>query len=171
MGYFYKALIIIILLISVDSCQNRYDRVELQRSKVPVVIMGKYISWACGDFTPRIMPVSGLDGSISLEKIKYGLTFRVPSDLVAPDQIDEVCIQDNKFELKGFYYFKIFDGKKYLDPQFDLTSWSLIAPYNVWDNSGNKTLYKIVKHSQSSSLKTISSNDFFLGGKYDYDCP
>jgi len=144
----------------------------LYRSKKEVVIIGEYMAWACGEYTPRIIPKGSFD-SVDIKNIKYGLVFWIIPEKTSPDQIEELGVQGNKFELHGYYYYSILNGTKYLSPRFDLVSWKPIVPFKRWKENGEIEVVKkeIADYQKYFERTSGSSNEFKQAGKYVSDCP
>jgi len=151
---------------TIVSCKGKSQKSELYRGESEVSIEAKYMGWACGNFTPQIMPIDNIDDTIK-DKIEYGLTFYTNAGLEPPDSISEIGVPHNAFKITGFYYYTIEEGKKYLHPRFDLISWYPIAPFNIWTENATKIESN---NSEKYHFKTNQSdidNEFKKAHKYD----
>ena len=147
--------------------------VLLIRSDHEVEVVGSYMGWACGGFTPDIRPIDSTIETIPVRKEFSGLAFHVPPGLLAPDQIDALGVPGNKFLVQGFYYYALVKGKKVLHNRFDLTAWQMLAPYERWTGGSppKETIYRTrsLRSYWWEYLKPYGSF-FRAADKYDYDC-
>jgi hypothetical protein len=164
----YGVLFLIIFVAFVHSTTANEN--EEIRSKHEVSLIGKYMGYACGDLTPQITPVKDIPPLLSTERLGLGFSFHVPINFNSPDQIDELRVPGNLFEIKGYYYYTT--GKeKYLYHKFDLISWRPIVPFKIWTNQGE---IEIVHDSSAYDKYWNTSFDqgikFKAAGKYIIEC-
>lgn len=111
-----------------------------ERSEEVVAWVAEYEGWACGDFTPELMPVGGFDSAVDLSEIELGLNFYVPPGLTAPDQLEEVGVPGNRFLIRGYFYYHERSGRKTVVPRFDLLGWEPVPPFERWEEDGGRKL-------------------------------
>ncbi len=147
---------------SVDSKKT----IPTKRSQNIVTFRAKYHSWACGENTPRILPVNEIYPNISNKALEYGFVFYVPENLKAPDTIEAIEVQGNLFEISGYFYYTEEDGQKSLQPRFDLVKWKALKPFYFWSIHGEK---KEVVSSKYYTLQVGTNSKpkkFSLARKY-----
>jgi len=116
----------------VFACDNSYQGQLVHRAEQPVTFLCQYMAYACGDYCPQIKPTASPIDTLDCSFLETGFMFRVPEGLSAPDQIDQLCVAGNRFEVVGHFYFVEIDGTKYLHPDFDLIAWRPLLPYRIW---------------------------------------
>lgn len=105
-----------------------------------VAWIAEYRGYACGEFTPELMPVEGFDATVDLSEIELGLVFYVPPGLIAPDQLSEVGVPGNRFLIRGHFYYHERSGRKLVVPRFDLLGWQPLPPFRRWEENGSRSL-------------------------------
>lgn len=141
------------------------------RSAHEVTLVGRYMGWACGGFTPDIRPIDAAIDSIPVHEQFSGFAFYVPPDFFAPDQIDELGVPGNEFVMRGFYYYVIIDGEKKLHNRFDLIAWRLVAPFERWNADGRREkLVEDLDYSEYWKSSGTHKDKFIIAQTYDYDC-
>ncbi len=156
---------------------HQWDRahdVLLIRSDHEVTVIGRYMGWACGGFTPDIRPIDATLDMIPIREQFSGFAFHVPPGLLAPDQIDELGVPGNEFLVRGFYYYAIIDGKNVLQNRFDLTAWRPISPYHRWKGKSGDAHKEIVENGAQYqrywNYVKPENAVFTVAQTYDYDC-
>ena len=134
----FMALMALIGAALLLGCSSPYHNKELRRTVVPVAIKGIYKAYACGDSFPQIAPVEPLPDDLDASWLDGGLEFRVPADFTGPDQLDELGVAGNQFELLGYYHYVLGEGRRYLHPRFDVYAWRPVLPYRVWSNGSDE---------------------------------
>ena len=149
-------------------CKNKTKE---YRSDDQVIIKGKYMGWACDDYTPQIAPIEEIDNLIDINSQFYGFTFWVLNGSKSPDMIEAICVPGNIFELKGYYYYTLDENKKKLSYRFDLVDWKVVAPYYRWKENGDKELItNNVKRENIKNQNYFENSDFKKAHKYNIDC-
>ena len=175
----YKSLIVflIILVAIIIVAYVFYNILQLSdednvvRSDDELILVGKYMGYACGDFTPQILPITGFPIDLELDQFGAGLIFYVPKGIMSPDQIDNIRVPGNRFELRGYYYYHVTDGHKKLYPRFDLTAWRPIFPLQSWSSEGDiETLQSSNDFNQFWEKQKDESFEFSPAGKYIMEC-
>ncbi len=168
MKIFRLIILLIFSTILFGACSiDSNETIPPQRSQDIVTFTAKYHSWACGENTPRILPVSEIYPKMSNKLLEYGFVFYVPENLKAPDTIETIEVQDNLFELSGYFYYTEEDGQKFLHPRFDLVNWKALKPFHIWSAKG-----EMVEVSSSSFFNlqfgtNSQPNNFSIARKYD----
>jgi hypothetical protein len=154
-------------LLLISGC-TQSDEKQILRNDSIVNVVGEYKGWACGDFTPQIMPIEGLEPGLNIENVKYGFEFWIPSDIPAPDHIDALRVPGNKFSLKGYYFYTVKNGVKFLEPKFDLLEWRPLPQAMRWQKSG--TQRTSLSPNEYANTSKQSPMVFKIAGKYDSGC-
>jgi len=151
-----------------DTCcfQNYIKRSSLMRSENPIKFTGNYMQWACGHGTPQVMPKFSGTPPVSLQEMHLGLKFFVPEGMKSPD---ELLGGRNSYEIKGFYYYIMVDGKRYMLPHFDLIAWRPEIPYVLYKTDKNNDVYTVdIKKPMLKywNWKTDEKTVFKKAGRY-----
>jgi len=139
-----------------------------ERSQEVVAWVAEYKGWACGDFTPQLMPVGGFDSTVDLSDVELGLIFYVPPGLTAPDQLEEVGVPGNRFLIRGHFYYHQRSGRKLVVPRFDLLGWEPEPPFERWEEGGSRTLVENPrqKYSRFEGFSSSERASFKVAVKY-----
>ncbi len=152
----------------VSCCNISSDIPTPIRSQKAVTIIVEYNSWACGENTPRFLPVSLISQNISNESVEYGLTFYISSNFASLEEMEELHVQGNRFEISGYYYYTITDQEKLLHPKFDLVNWRALKPLYIWNNEGKKIQISDNKYMNWQDESNDRENNFYLARKYSF---
>jgi len=136
-----------------------------------VTWVAEYNAWACGDFTARLLPVDVADSQIDLSRLGLGLDFYVPLGLTAPDQLEEVGVQGNRFLIRGHYFYREAGGRRIVVPRFDLLGWQPVPPFQRWEDREARLVDdpgRIYSRFQGSPVEPEEMT-FQIAGKY-LDC-
>ena len=100
-----------------------------------------------------------------------GFYFFVPEGLRAPDQVWEIDLPGNQFELTGYTYSMGGGAGKKLVPRFDLVGWKLLRPAQRVTREGNieKIDAEVKKYQEGPLCEDCSGSDFRAAQKY-LDC-
>lgn len=139
-----------------------------ERNEEVVTWIAEYKGWACGDFTPELMPVDGFDSTVDFSGIELGLVFYVPPGLTAPDQLEEVGVPGNRFLIRGNFYYHQRSGRRLIVPRFDLLGWEPVPPFERWAEDGSRTMVENPRQEYSRFEGHGSSRvlSFEVAGKY-----
>lgn len=130
--------------------------------------VAEYMGYACGEFTPELMPVDVSNANVDLSKLKYGLMFYVPPGFTAPDQLSEVGVPGNRFLIRGHYYYHERSGRKLVVPRFDLLGWQPLPPFRRWEENGSRSVVENPQeeYSQFESQGSSKGTSFQIAGNY-----
>ena len=113
---------------------------EWRVSTEPETIKVVYVLYACGDHSPRLYEaVSTDDGSLKWRDRPTILS--LPAGVPSPEDT-EAAVSGNVFHLTGYRHQaeerNILTGavRTFLSTRFDLVSWQVETPYDVWVTSG-----------------------------------
>lgn len=149
----------------VTSCGKRQGLPLLRGEEVTWKV--EYKGWACGDFTPQLMPIGGVEDGLDLSEVELGLEFYVPPELSAPDQIEEIRVPGNLFLIRGHFYYREDHGEKIVQPRFDLLGWEPVAPLRRWDDGGAVEVEnRLETFGQSVEASSVEPGALVPAGKY-----
>jgi hypothetical protein len=165
------ATLVVALAVTTVAC-DREEPVPPSRSAEEVVWIVEYMAYACGPFSPQLRPVGGMDQSLDLEGLETGLMMYVANDLIPPDQIDELRVPGNRFQIRGYYYSSENGHGASVAPRFDLCGWRPVPPFSVWTNGEPKQLSSLEgfdEWDQLTSRDCGPAERFTIAAKYA-DC-
>ena len=117
-------------------------RHEWRESAQPTTIEVMYVAMACGEHSPRLYElVAGADGAGQWSHTPTLLA--LPDGMASPEDT-QYAVGGNVFVLTGYRYRRrdrnILTGavKTYRAPRFDVVSWQVRAPYEIWTASGDR---------------------------------
>ena len=153
--------------------EYREQRISSAAETIKVI----YVSFACGDFYPRLSEVTGtVDGDVRNSEIST--TLALPAGVPSPEDTD-LGVGGNIFELTGYRYraeetnILTRTVREAPSTRFDVVAWQVQVPYRVWVTSGTggtpKKAERLepVRHAMSG---TNSGPDSFVLRRYD-PCP
>lgn len=163
-----------LLLVLSNSCYPRTHNADATyRSEHEITVTAEYMGWACGDFVPQILPTSTVSPTLEDSVVKHGFHFYIQTNIEAPDNIEELSLSGNRFEIRGYFHYKLHDTEKVLVPRFDLTGWRALTPYSTWLREDGEL--KRVENDESYdkywdvSLDSEAEQEFQIARKYA-DC-
>ncbi|NNG04995.1 MAG: hypothetical protein HKM95_12970 [Inquilinus sp.] len=112
---------------------------EIRVSNEPREIEVIYISYACGDFFPRLYEVAA-DGES--EPSEQPTMLALPDGIPSPEDT-ELAVDGNVFRLTGYEYRgeerNVLTGsvREVPSSRFDTIAWNVSIPYEVWVSTGD----------------------------------